>query len=390
VLYYFAEDEAGNVEDELNREFRIDTQRPVAILSGPTTSEVDKSVTWDGSSSRDSNGIVEYYFDYGDNRNSGWVTNPRTAHTYKKDGTFTVELKVKDKAGLVSAPQTKTINVKKKKGGGGGIFDPVNPDDPDDPNAPFYKKSMNVAGAELPCLWLLILGLIVLIAIIAAAVAASRRRKRAKQMQAVREDDAYEKGWRSRREDDPAYDDEPVAFGYRDEGVDDFDRPSRRDRGDRYPRRRSRPRPPPVEESPFVAMDEPVPERTAAPDLPPEWKPPPGQSTSRFKAMGATEADPIPMPEEPAPKPVEKPVEPAPAPAPAPAPRPEPKVEPRPEPKPEPAPKVEPRPEPAPRPEPKKAPESEPGPPKKETKPKKAEDIDIDAEIGDILNRLDL
>jgi PKD repeat protein len=346
VLYFFAKDEAGNTEEEQSREFRVDTQRPVAILTAPTSVDEDKAITLDGSNSKDSNEVVSWYFDFGDGQNSGWITSPTTTHTYKKDGVFTISLKVKDKAGLESEPQSQQIKVKKKSSGGGGIFDPGDPDDPDG-EVPFYKKSIDLAGMSFP-FWLLLLLLLVILAIIVAVAVAARRRGRRKRAEQAREleRDIGER-WRPRKDEDISYDDaptlratEPYEFGY----------PSYETEAD---------------DVEITQMAEPLPTREPEPEVP------------IFSPVAAAPTKPA------EPEPVFQPVEEEP---------------PKPEPKPEPLkakatpvkaeakparmeePKVE-----AKEPEPTTDKKPDPGPEKK-----KGEDIDLDSEISDILSRLDL
>lgn len=231
VLYYHAVDVAGNTEVEKNKELKVDTQLPAAILNGPTNTETNKAITLDGTSSHDSNGLASYFFDFGDGKDSGWISSPTTSHTYKNAGTYTASLKVRDKAGLESPTQSMVVKVKKPDTGG-GIFNPGGGDDTGtNGSTPFYKRSYGIAGLQLPCMFILILFIVFIIILGAVGVAVSRRRKEARRQKAlaeaepvervtVREED-YDETWRPRKEGDPAYGNEPplkatepYEFGY--------------------------------------------------------------------------------------------------------------------------------------------------------------------------------
>jgi hypothetical protein len=65
--------------------------------------KVNKPVTISAADSKDNDGtIVAYYFDYGDNTNSGWVNSSSITKTYAKIGDYNVAIKVKDSDGYES------------------------------------------------------------------------------------------------------------------------------------------------------------------------------------------------------------------------------------------------------------------------------------------------
>jgi uncharacterized membrane protein len=107
--------------NEASRSFTVN-DRPVAGLVIHLT-EVDDGdiVPMDASGSSDPDGRVrQYFFDYGDGTDSGWVFNSFINHTYGQTGTFQVRLYVKDEAGAQSAePAVVEVTVRPVKDGNG-------------------------------------------------------------------------------------------------------------------------------------------------------------------------------------------------------------------------------------------------------------------------------
>ena len=73
---------------------------PTASISANLTTILkQESVLLNGSSSSDDTKIVEYYFDFGDGTESGWISKGTITHIYLSAGDFTASLKVKDEDG---------------------------------------------------------------------------------------------------------------------------------------------------------------------------------------------------------------------------------------------------------------------------------------------------
>ena len=77
---------------------------PTAVLTAdPTTVDTGDDVTFNGGSSSDTDGSVsEYWFDFGDGTNTGWVNTATVTHSYTSEGVYTATLIVRDDDGLQS------------------------------------------------------------------------------------------------------------------------------------------------------------------------------------------------------------------------------------------------------------------------------------------------
>ncbi len=77
---------------------------PTAVLSAnPVTADTGKDVTFSGASSSDPDGnVAEYWFDFGDSTNTGWIMTASVTHPYTSEGAYTATLKVRDDEGLQS------------------------------------------------------------------------------------------------------------------------------------------------------------------------------------------------------------------------------------------------------------------------------------------------
>ncbi|MCJ2540870.1 MAG: PKD domain-containing protein [Candidatus Thermoplasmatota archaeon] len=86
---------------------------PTAVISAnPTTVDVGQDVTFSGTSSFDTDGVVaEYLFTYGDGATTGWVASGTQTHKYTNEGAFTATLKVRDDDGAESELDTVRVTV---------------------------------------------------------------------------------------------------------------------------------------------------------------------------------------------------------------------------------------------------------------------------------------
>ncbi|WP_455392226.1 PKD domain-containing protein [[Eubacterium] cellulosolvens] len=96
-------DDFGTVGSDIStKKITINNRKPVVDLSiEDTVVNTLDAVTFDASGSSDQDGAeLEYYFDFGDGSNSGWVTESIINHTYST-GTqeYTITLTVKDEDG---------------------------------------------------------------------------------------------------------------------------------------------------------------------------------------------------------------------------------------------------------------------------------------------------
>ncbi|RED58019.1 S8 family serine peptidase [Cohnella lupini] len=80
---------------------------PVAVIQGPNEAQRKRDVTFDGTASYDADGsIVSYQWEFGDSSTGSGET---AVHSYKKKGSYTVELTVTDDQG---ATNTKTFTIR--------------------------------------------------------------------------------------------------------------------------------------------------------------------------------------------------------------------------------------------------------------------------------------
>ncbi|MEM2599404.1 MAG: PKD domain-containing protein [Thermoproteota archaeon] len=97
TLEYWSVDNAGNEEiHKFITGIKLDKSRPVANAGQDRKVNVGDTVVFDASMSTDNMEIVSYEWDFGD---GGSGIGVKATHVYKKAGTYTVTLTVKDHAG---------------------------------------------------------------------------------------------------------------------------------------------------------------------------------------------------------------------------------------------------------------------------------------------------
>jgi hypothetical protein len=102
------------------------TLNPVLTVSD-TNVEAGEQVVFYGSQSTGS-GQLDYFFDFGDGTNSGWIGNSQTTHSYSSAGTYVATLRVRDQSGTQSPDvDSKTIFVSPSAGKPVAIIDSITP-----------------------------------------------------------------------------------------------------------------------------------------------------------------------------------------------------------------------------------------------------------------------
>jgi len=108
---HYANPVSSNVRYEPWLLWRIDAILPNAIISAnPIVVEIGNPITFDGSASYDLDGnVTQYYFDFGDGSNTGWIDEASKSHLYMTSGVYAVTLEVKDDDGAISTDYVNVI-----------------------------------------------------------------------------------------------------------------------------------------------------------------------------------------------------------------------------------------------------------------------------------------
>ena len=95
---------AGSFVEVEFDDFVLVDSNPAAVLNvSDETPDVEHLVSFDGSGSSYGMGDPsEYYFDFGDGNNTGWIVDSFTDHVYYNEGTYDARLKVRSDTGLES------------------------------------------------------------------------------------------------------------------------------------------------------------------------------------------------------------------------------------------------------------------------------------------------
>jgi uncharacterized membrane protein len=104
------EDRTNNVA---SRTFSVNGRPTAQLVVHLTDLETGQTAVLNAEDSTDADGRVrQYFFDYGDGTDSGWIFSPTINHTYGQTGNFEVRVYVRDEAGAQSEePAMVTISV---------------------------------------------------------------------------------------------------------------------------------------------------------------------------------------------------------------------------------------------------------------------------------------
>lgn len=83
---------------------RTENQAPIAVLTAKYPDKIlpGDTIEFDGRNSSDDISVEYYYFDFGDENTTDWITNPMLKYQYTFPGKFSATLKVKDSDGMLS------------------------------------------------------------------------------------------------------------------------------------------------------------------------------------------------------------------------------------------------------------------------------------------------
>ena len=180
ILHYWSIDEAGNKETERTKGFDVDSLAPsVSFTPSVVSLDVGGSVSFELRGT-DPNGVTDFYLDFGDGNNTGWVQNLTVTHTYGAAGNYTVTCKGRDPAGNEGNAAAKSVEVKAT-----------------------YVPPVVTPPVEGPKTnWLLIGGIIAIILVMVIVAVVATRRRRPKDDFFVKEQQEKER----LKETMPAYD----------------------------------------------------------------------------------------------------------------------------------------------------------------------------------------
>ncbi len=113
--------EVDRTNNGASRSFSVNRRPTASLVIHMTEVEVGEAVEMRAEGSSDPDGRVrQYFFDYGDGTDSGWVFTPTSNHTYGQDGSFQVRLYVRDEAGAQNEePSVVDLQVSKVDDGDG-------------------------------------------------------------------------------------------------------------------------------------------------------------------------------------------------------------------------------------------------------------------------------
>jgi hypothetical protein len=104
------DDDNGISVNSAQEEIEVKAKPYANIVANPTEIFKGDSVYFSGDASFDEGGTVEeYFFDFGDGEDSGWISSSKINHTYPLYGDYNATLLVKDDDGQISENPSKTF-----------------------------------------------------------------------------------------------------------------------------------------------------------------------------------------------------------------------------------------------------------------------------------------
>lgn len=128
---------------------------PSPVLTTSTNlTFIGAEITFDGSKCTGS-GQLEYFFDFGDGSNSGWITYCSLTHSYSNSGNYIASLKVKDEYGIESANEARiTITIIKPNQAPNAYIDTIEPNPAiEGENISFLGHGSDVDGTIISYIW---------------------------------------------------------------------------------------------------------------------------------------------------------------------------------------------------------------------------------------------
>ncbi len=176
TVYAQFKDSASNVVST-NDKIILDLTIPSANVVSWTTNK--DTVTFDASQCSDSNGIVSYFWNYGD---GATATGKIALHTYKEEGTYSGTLTIQDAAGNTGGT---TFHIIIPYIGNSSSATSPNPNqgssgNPTPTGTPLTSSTPTplpeVHGVDIPLTWLLILAIVIIVAIVVTLAVVLRKK----------------------------------------------------------------------------------------------------------------------------------------------------------------------------------------------------------------------
>jgi PKD repeat protein len=87
--------------------------KPVAsLVTNPSSTIIDENIEFDATGSYDVDGFIsDYYYDFGDGVETGWISNQIITHSYASEGIYETSLRVRDNEKMESEPVTANVQI---------------------------------------------------------------------------------------------------------------------------------------------------------------------------------------------------------------------------------------------------------------------------------------